>query len=186
MKVQGQVNLYPKLKKAHEAAIFIAALSPRHTSTFKDHSRELIEYLSRMLRKQLSQPGYVRNTSESLKESDALTLEAFEEGRAIQVFATRYERNPIARIRCIEHYGTDCFVCGVSLANLYGSEVSGLIHVHHLNPISKIGRHSSVDPVRDLRPVCPNCHAVIHWTEPHQSIKEVRDKLRKAAERQAK
>jgi len=34
--------------------------------------------------------------------------------------------------------------------------------VHHLVPISKIGKKYRVDPIKDLRPVCPNCHAVIH------------------------
>lgn len=177
-------KLYPRLRKAHEAALRVAVLSPRHTTTTKDHSQELVEFLSKVLGRSLPQPGYIGNISENrfLQEKN-LTVSDFEEGRVIQVLANRYERNPAARMRCIEHYGTDCFVCGLSLVDQYGPEISGLIHVHHLNPISKIGRQSSVDPIRDLRPVCPNCHAVIHWTEPHQSIKQVKEKLRKAAKR---
>lgn len=31
-----------------------------------------------------------------------------------------------------------------------------------LLPISEIGEKYVVDPVRDLIPVCPNCHAAIH------------------------
>jgi predicted HNH restriction endonuclease len=177
-------QFYPRLKKAHEAAIRVAALSPRHTSTAKDHSQKLVEFLAADLGRSLPQPGYISATSSRrFLQEENLTASDLEEGGAIQVFATRYERNPAARMRCIEHYGTDCFVCGLSLADQYGPEMAGLIHVHHLDPISKIGRQSSVDPIRDLRPVCPNCHAVIHWTEPHQSIKQVKEKLRRAAER---
>jgi len=33
------------------------------------------------------------------------------------------------------------------------------------------------DPIRDLRPVCPNCHVVIHRREPPYSIDEVRQLL---------
>jgi hypothetical protein len=50
-----------------------------------------------------------------------------------------------------------------------------------LRPIASIGRRSSVNPVRDLRPVCPNCHAVIHWTEPPQTIEQVQQALRNRA-----
>jgi hypothetical protein len=34
-----------------------------------------------------------------------------------------------------------------------------------------------VDPVADLRPVCPNCHAVIHLGGACRSIDEVRQHM---------
>jgi len=34
--------------------------------------------------------------------------------------------------------------------------------VHHIKPISEIGEDYLVDPVRDLVPVCPNCHRMLH------------------------
>jgi predicted HNH restriction endonuclease len=34
-----------------------------------------------------------------------------------------------------------------------------------------------VDPIQDLRPVCPNCHAVIHRGDPIHSIEAVRAML---------
>tara|TARA_B110000037_G_scaffold155751_1_gene175626 strand:- start:1922 stop:2146 length:225 start_codon:yes stop_codon:yes gene_type:complete len=36
------------------------------------------------------------------------------------------------------------------------------IHVHHLKEIATIAQKYQVDPVNDLRPVCPNCHAMLH------------------------
>ena len=35
-----------------------------------------------------------------------------------------------------------------------------LIQVHHLVPLSAIGKKYRVDPIRDLRPVCPNSRRV--------------------------
>jgi predicted HNH restriction endonuclease len=71
--------------------------------------------------------------------------------------------------------------CGVSMADRYGTEVAGLIHVHHLTPLATIGVRSSFHPIRDLRPVCPNCHAVIHSTSPPRTIEQVRQMVREKA-----
>lgn len=96
--------------------------------------------------------------------------------RTIQVDA--YERNPEARRRCIEAHGTSCVVCGFSFGTVYGDFAHGFIHVHHLSPLSTQQVDHEVDPVRDLRPVCPNCHAVIHMRNGCLSIAEARALLR--------
>jgi 5-methylcytosine-specific restriction protein A len=84
------------------------------------------------------------------------------------------ERNLEARRRCIEHYGARCVVCGLDFGKVYGEVAEGLIHVHHLKPISEVGESYVIDPVEDLRPVCPNCHAVIHLRrEPPYLIEDV-------------
>ena len=36
---------------------------------------------------------------------------------------------------------------------------------------------NEVDPVHDLRPMCPKCHAVIHIGGEHRSLEEVRQML---------
>ena len=51
------------------------------------------------------------------------------------------------------------------------------IHVHHLVPLCEIGEAYAVDPVNDLVPVCPNCHAIIHRRTPPLSIGEVKELL---------
>ena len=43
--------------------------------------------------------------------------------------------------------------------------------------LSEIGKEYEVDPVKDLRPVCPNCHSVIHLKAPPYSIDELKDML---------
>jgi hypothetical protein len=96
------------------------------------------------------------------------------EGAVCRVTVNAYERNPEARRRCIAHYGTDCYVCGINLGQAYGLVAEGFIHVHHLRPLSEIGAEYVVDPERDLRPVCPNCHAVLHRRTPAFSLDEMR------------
>ena len=49
--------------------------------------------------------------------------------------------------------------------------------MHHLLPLSEIKISYVVDPKEDLRPVCPNCHAVIHRRNPPFTLEEVRDML---------
>ena len=86
--------------------------------------------------------------------------------------------NKDAKYRCIARYGTDCYVCGINLGQAYGLVAEGFIHVHHLRPLSEIGAEYFVDPERDLRPVCPNCHAVFHRRTPAFSVDEMRALLR--------
>jgi predicted HNH restriction endonuclease len=64
-------------------------------------------------------------------------------------------------------------VCNLNFGNVYGEELAGYIHVHHLRPLSEIKGEYTVDPIKDLRPVCPNCHAVIHSRKPPYSVEDV-------------
>jgi predicted HNH restriction endonuclease len=96
------------------------------------------------------------------------------EGNERSVTATIYERNPAARKRCIDHHGPICCICGLDFAAAYGEIAKGFIHVHHVKPLSEIGERYSVDPIRDLVPVCPNCHAVIHLGQKTRCIDEVK------------
>ncbi len=100
------------------------------------------------------------------------------EGRPCPTSSITYERNPEARRRCIERYGAVCCVCGFDSERVYG--VGRVIHVHHLRPLSEMGREYVVDPIQDLRPVCPNCHAIIHLGGRCRSIEEVRGMLERA------
>jgi hypothetical protein len=171
-------RLYPALMPAHEGAIRVAARSPRRADTTKDHSPGLVVFVSQEVGVLLPQPEYVKALKNAAPIPEEIPAnEEFQEGAAVQVLVNRYERDPTARQHCIKYYGTTCIACGVSLAQRYGPEANGLIHVHHLTPLANLGARSIVDPVRDLRPVCPNCHAVIHLTHPPRAIEEVRAML---------
>ena len=103
-------------------------------------------------------------------EGDHLDYEEIEnpeeliEGAKKTLIVNQYERNPEARRQCIEAHGCYCHVCGLDFGKKYGEIGEGFIHVHHLVPISTIGEGYVVDPVKDLIPVCPNCHAMLHRT----------------------
>ena len=99
------------------------------------------------------------------------------EGAVRQVWVNAYERNPEARRRCIEHYGAQCVACGFDFGKAYGREADGFIHVHHIRKIADIAKEYIIDPVADLRPVCANCHAVIHLGNGCRSIDELRAML---------
>lgn len=96
------------------------------------------------------------------------------EGASRQVSVNAYERNPEARRQCIGAHGITCCICGFTFGAVYGKVAEGYIQVHHLRPLSEIGAEYVVDPVKDLRPVCPNCHAVLHRRIPAYSIEEVK------------
>ena len=97
------------------------------------------------------------------------------EGTAYQIDATGYERNPEARRRCIEHYGPRCIACEFDFFGAtYGAVASGLIHVHHLVPLSELDEAYVVDPIADLNPLCPNCHAVAHLRTPPYTIEDIK------------
>ncbi len=98
----------------------------------------------------------------------------YAEGAVRQVAVNAYERNPAARQACISYYGTDCAVCGFNFFTTYGSIGAGFIHVHHLELLASIREGYSVDPINDLRPVCPNCHAMIHRKDPPFLVEELR------------
>jgi hypothetical protein len=100
------------------------------------------------------------------------------EGTTKQVSVNAYERSSKARSECISHYGTACYVCRFDFSKVYGSELgSGFIHVHHLVDIASIRREYVVNSIRDLRPLCPNCHAMIHKRKPAMHPDELKRKL---------
>jgi 5-methylcytosine-specific restriction protein A len=92
----------------------------------------------------------------------------------IRVGVNRYERNPHARRICVAHHGTSCAACGFSFEAAYGPEGEGFIHVHHLVPASQLGPGYELDPVGDLVPLCPNCHAMAHRRRVPYTVAELR------------
>ncbi|TRY14979.1 HNH endonuclease [Shewanella hanedai] len=98
----------------------------------------------------------------------------FTEGAVKQVTINAYERDPKARAACIDKYGSICKVCDFNFEAIYGSIGKGFIHVHHKVDIATIGKSYQVDPINDLIPVCPNCHAMLHTGKPAMSIEKLK------------
>jgi hypothetical protein len=103
----------------------------------------------------------------------------YSEGSVTRILVNRYERDVEAREACIAHYGVKCHLCDFVFADFYGDIALDFIHVHHLRPISDLGANYQINPVEDLRPVCPNCHAALHRRDPPYSLEEVRQLIRR-------
>ncbi len=110
-------------------------------------------------------------------ESDSGT---YVEGAVKLVHANAYERSSAARKAAIRHHGSTCAICRFDFAKHFGPALSGFIHIHHIRPLNEIDETYRVDPKKDLIPVCPNCHAVVHSRRKTLTIAEVRAMLRQA------
>ena len=95
------------------------------------------------------------------------------EGNSYELTITKYERNQYARNECLKHYGYLCQVCKIDFEKDYGQIGKGFIHVHHLTKISSIGKTYEIDPIRDLVPLCPNCHSMVHRRKVPYTIEEL-------------
>jgi len=109
-------------------------------------------------------------------ESDSGT---FVEGAVKVVHANAYERSLAARKAAIRHHGSTCAICRFDFGKHFGTAMNGFIHIHHIRPLNEIDESYRVDPKKDLIPVCPNCHAVIHSRRRAFTVAEVRAMLRK-------
>lgn len=100
------------------------------------------------------------------------------EGTSFSVETTRYERSRLNRAACLQLRGTKCLVCGFDFGEIYGALGEGFIHVHHVVPVSDIGPDYVVNPASDLAPICPNCHNMVHRTEPPLTVEQLQNVIR--------
>ena len=88
--------------------------------------------------------------------------EAHYEGAKKSVLVNKYERSSKARENAVKFHGLKCKVCGINFEETYGLIGKDFIHIHHLVPINEIGKNYKINYQRDLIPVCPNCHSMLH------------------------
>jgi predicted HNH restriction endonuclease len=121
--------------------------------------------------------GFGKDSPFDTHPDDAPVGAPLREGATTTVTVTLYERSAVARRKCVEHYGCSCCVCGFSFESAYGELGRDYIHVHHVVPLAEVDEEYEVDPVRDLRPVCPNCHAMLHRKSPAFSVEELKEQV---------
>ena len=51
--------------------------------------------------------------------------------------------------------------------------------MHHLVDIASIGKEYKIDPIKDLLPLCPNCHAMVHKEKPAMKPDNLRELIEK-------
>lgn len=113
------------------------------------------------------------NTAPEMLPEEVAEPEKYIEGATKTISVNVYERNPQARQKCIDAYGYDCTVCTFNFEEMYGEIGKSFIHVHHLKQLADINEEYELDPIKDLRPVCPNCHSMLHKRRPAYSIEEL-------------
>jgi 5-methylcytosine-specific restriction protein A len=163
-------ELFQLLRSSHHSLIR-AASGVRGTSFRAAYSPGVTEFLSSATGRHLQHPTHYIASGHSVISPELV------EGALSQVSRNAYERNPDARRRCIEHYGCRCSVCDFDFERTYGTLGNGFIHVHHLKPLSEIREAYVIDPITDLRPICPNCHAMIHRVAETMTIEELRKRI---------
>jgi 5-methylcytosine-specific restriction protein A len=131
-----------------------------------------------ILRKELKEALLLNYNTEKMvgKLPEEFIDEIFWEGKQKKHKSNIYERNSQAREACLKHYGYTCQVCGFDFEKYYGIAEKKIIHVHHINKISEEPNEHQIDPIKELIPVCPNCHIVIHSKkEGMYTIKEMKE-----------
>lgn len=149
------------IERGYELFTFYMVFSEREdnpdVAVIEDFERKLNK---RYLRKENG--IWYADFTESYFPNEIPSAETYIEGAKTQVIVNSYERDPQARQACIDHHGTSCKCCGFNFEKFYGEYGKGFIHVHHIKPIHTLGDNYNVDPISDLIPLCPNCHAMIH------------------------
>jgi 5-methylcytosine-specific restriction enzyme A len=102
-------------------------------------------------------------------------VQSYHEGEVSLVKLTRYERSPAAREAALKTHGYVCSACGFDFEAVYGERGRHFIEVHHLEPLGEAAYPRHTDPEHDLRPVCSNCHRMIHRGESMLSIEQMRE-----------
>lgn len=100
----------------------------------------------------------------------------FPEGTAREITVKAFERSAAAVALCKAMKGTACRVCDVDFGRAYGQIGRGFIHVHHTKPLASRERRRTT--MRDLEPVCPNCHNMLHKRCPPFTIEELKEIMR--------
>lgn len=129
------------------------------------------------LRKYLA---FVQGEKPSFKYAEELTdHKSYFEGAPLTITVNKYERKTIYRNQAIAYHGLNCYVCDFNFERVYGGLGIGYIHVHHTTPLHTIKKQYKVNIKKDLVPVCPNCHAMLHRAKPALTIKQLKAILAK-------
>jgi 5-methylcytosine-specific restriction protein A len=111
---------------------------------------------------------------------ELISPQEFPEGARHEITINAYERNRNARAACLAHHGYLCAVCEFDFETRYGDLGKRFIHVHHVTPIGTIGKEYTLNPITDLIPICPNCHAMVHRTKTPLTITRLKSILKEA------
>jgi superfamily II DNA or RNA helicase len=162
------------LEIKHKLIRFDFDIAKKDLNTDFENSSDKEKFLMDLIEEAYPEEDIIELVDVVKAEPDVDLMEA-----ALKEISTNvHERNPEARRLCLEEYGYTCAVCEKDLESIYGIQA---IHVHHLTMLADAKKEREVDPIKDLRPVCPNCHMIIHTRRIPgcYSIKEVKEMIKK-------
>ena len=149
----------------------------------KDGSRKVLREYRKQFENDKPFPEHFDSISAPVSEAPQKPVQAnpanfndddFYEGSIKRISIEVRERDAGARKACIEQYGAKCFICKFDFGQFYGPEAEGFIHVHHREKLSGRKGTTKTDPVKDLVPLCPNCHSVLHLRKDAYEVEEVK------------
>ena len=147
----------------------------RHLNDYESRRKTTLHDLAKVLEKHRKLVS--RESTDFISPEEISSTKKILEGRLKIVRVNFYERSAKARSTCIEKHGTICAVCEFNFGKIYGDIGKGFIHVHHLRDLASIGKEYEINPIEDLRPVCPNCHAMLHKSNPPYTIKQMKEMI---------
>jgi hypothetical protein len=133
------------------------------------------------------QLGWARLSSNK-PPHDSDLLQAFVEGDRVVRRHLEIERNATLRARAKKYWssrlgGLRCLVCGFDFKKTYGPAGDGFIEMHHDTPLNQ-RKSGSKTKVKDLKPLCANCHRIVHRDVKRPlSLKALKGMLRRTAAR---
>jgi 5-methylcytosine-specific restriction protein A len=151
----------------------------------------------RIIDELLTQPGYIHQLAESIRETEArgefATLthpvpgeddEGGDEGRLMTRKHVSYERNRKLRQQKLAAMRRAskpiaCEACGFDFAQTYGERGDGYIECHHVLPLHVSGPRKT--RLSDLALLCANCHRMVHCRAPWLTLPELQDVIRNAS-----
>ncbi|MFC7056507.1 HNH endonuclease [Enterococcus alcedinis] len=121
---------------------------------------------------------YALEKEEIIDELQSVYID--KEGKKKLIFGYKYERNPRLRKEALKIHGFECKACNFNFESMYGEIGKEFIEVHHIKPLSEIGRETVINPKYDLIPLCPNCHRMIHRKRNNMmSVDELKEIVKK-------
>jgi len=157
-----------------------------YVETSKDgklHLKENQDILKYLLINDFTYADLTENLRKVEQNQNKKKIETFDENIIIQEGTKRlaevavYERSSTLRNYAIQFFTKDdrisCNCCTFNFGDFYGQEIGkGFIEIHHTKPIFKYEdedlENTLQQAVKNLTPVCSNCHRMIHrnWKKP--------------------
>ncbi len=146
----------------------------------RSNEAQNLEYINKILSSFSELLFLVIQTKENIEFNfEKIESEGLPEGAVKKVPVNKYERSSTNRRLCLQKHGYICNVCNFNFSKTYGEIGDNFIHVHHIVPVSKLkDKGYKINPTKDLVPLCPNCHAMVHKKDPPYTIEELKNILK--------